>query len=66
MQEMGPRNFSSVLTLRGNSALVDLICVQSKLAGLAFRMVREVLRPVPAGKRFWMGVLERQSESPSV
>jgi threonine dehydrogenase-like Zn-dependent dehydrogenase len=58
-REIGPSNFSSILTLQGNFALVDPIGLQSTLAQVGFRMVHEVLRPVSAGKRLWMGVFER-------
>jgi len=58
-QEIGSTNFSSMLTLKDDFALVDPINFQSKLASVGFRMVHEVLRPVPAGKGLWMGVFER-------
>lgn len=62
-QEIGSTNFPSMLALKDNFALVDPIGFQRKLAGFGFRMVHEVLRPVPAGKGLWMGVFERYSES---
>ena len=52
-------NFSSMLTLKDNFALVDPIGFQRKLASVGFRMVHEVRRPVLAGKGLWMGVFER-------
>jgi hypothetical protein len=58
-QEIGSSNYSSMLTLKNNFALVDPNSLQRKLAREGFRMVHEVLRPVPAGKRLWMGVFER-------
>jgi hypothetical protein len=61
-QEIGPSNFSSMLTLKDNFALVDPIGLQNKLADAGFRMVHEELRPVPAGKRLWMGIFERYRE----
>jgi hypothetical protein len=59
-QEIGPSTFSSMLSLRGNFALVDRISFQSKLASLGFQLVHEVSRPVPAGKSLWMGAFERR------
>jgi len=58
-QEIGSSNFPSMLTLKDNFALVDPISLERKLARVGFRMVHDVLRPVPAGKRLWMGVFER-------
>jgi hypothetical protein len=58
-QEIGSGNFSSMLTLKNNFALVDPVSLQRKLGSVGFRMVHEVLRHVPAGKRLWMGVFER-------
>jgi hypothetical protein len=58
-QEIGSSNFSSMLTLKDNFALVDPIRLQTKLTPIGFRMVHEVLRAVPAGKRLWMGIFER-------
>jgi hypothetical protein len=62
-QEIGSTNFSSMLTLKDNFALVDPLSFQRKLASVGFRMVHEVLRPVPAGKGLWMAVFERYWES---
>jgi len=58
-QEIGSTNFSSMLTLKNNFALVDVISFQRKLAGMGFRIVHEVLRAVSAGKALWMGIFER-------
>jgi hypothetical protein len=57
--EIGSSNFSSMLTLQDNFALVDPIDLERKLAPAGFRLVHELLRPVPAGKRLWMGVFDR-------
>ena len=58
-QQIGSSNFSSILSLKDNFALVAPVTLQRKLAGAGLRMVHEVLRPVPAGKRLWMGIFER-------
>lgn len=58
-EQIGSSNFSSMLTLKDNFALVDPVSLQTKLTPIGFRIVHEVLRPVPAGKRLWMGIFER-------
>jgi len=58
-QEIGSSNFPSMLTLKDNFALVDPISLERKLARVGFRMTHDVLRPVPAGKRLWMGIFEQ-------
>jgi threonine dehydrogenase-like Zn-dependent dehydrogenase len=58
-QEIGSSNFLSMQTLKDNFALVDPFSLESKLVRVGFRKVHEVFRPVPAGKRLWMGVFER-------
>jgi len=61
-QETGRSNFSSMLTLKGNFALVDPVGLRSRLARAGLRMRDEVLRPVSAGKRLWMGMFERYGD----
>jgi len=58
-QEIDAANFLSMQTLKDNFALIDLISFQRTLASVGFRIVHEVLRPVPAGKSLWMGLFER-------
>ena len=49
-QEIGSSNFSSMLTLKDNFALVDPISLESKLARVGFRMDTRSTSPCSSGK----------------
>ena len=62
--EIGSTNFSSMLTLKDNFALVDPISLQRKLTGVGFRIVHEALRAVPHGKGLVDGSLRAILRNP--
>lgn len=60
-QAVGSSNFLSMLRLKDHFSFVDPSWLSTELARRGFRLLHEVHRSVPAGKRFWMGIFERAS-----
>jgi len=55
-RQVGASEFVAVQKLASDFALVDRATFVSQLAARHCRLVRESTRPLPAGKRFWMGI----------
>jgi hypothetical protein len=58
-QVVGSSDFPSMLRLKDHFSLVDPFWLSRELARRGFRIIHEVHRSVPAGKRFWMGIFGR-------
>lgn len=52
-QAVGSSDFPSMLSLKDHFSFVDPFWLKSELAKRGFRLMHEVHRSVPAGKRFW-------------
>jgi threonine dehydrogenase-like Zn-dependent dehydrogenase len=58
-QVVGPSKFPSMQSLKRHFSLVEPSWLRRELVNRGFRVIHEAQRPVPAGKRFWMGVFGR-------
>ena len=56
---VGSSDFPSMLSLKDHFTFVDPAWLSKELERRGFRLVHEVYRSVPAGKRFWMGIFGR-------
>ncbi len=55
---VGASPYPAVQALSGHFRLVEPAQLRAALEGYGFRQTREILRPLPGGKAFWMGVFE--------
>jgi hypothetical protein len=55
---VGASPYKTVQALSRDFHLIDPAHLGSALAEYGFRQTREILRPLPGGKAFWMGVFE--------
>ena len=62
-QVVGSSAFPSMLRLQDHFSFVDPFWLSKELARCGFRLIHEVHRSVPAGKRFWMGIFGRMPAS---
>ena len=61
---VGASPYPAVQALSGHFRLVEPAQLRAALEGYGFRQTREILRPLPGGKAFWMGVFERSRDVP--
>lgn len=56
---VGASPYASLAGLKPNFALVDPAWLKETLEVRGFRLVQQTLRPLAAGKSFWLGVFQR-------
>jgi hypothetical protein len=59
-QSVSPSRFSSIQSLSSHFSFVDPASLRRTLAGRQFRLRHDQWRSLPGGKRFWMGIFERE------
>jgi hypothetical protein len=60
-QAVGSSQFASMQNLKNHFSFVDLVWFQGELSRRGFHVIHQEERSAAAGKRFWLGIFERDA-----